>query len=221
MNLRQTALAALIAPLAAIASPNTSVQLDTSTMASRAPSEADRQWLKQQEDFAQRLRETPHPELEQWLKKQVQDNPLDAGNRRYLESLVQQQQRTGEKTAAGALYFVSFSIPETGLKRMLQEAGRYAIPVTLRGLVNNDMKQTVDAVSQLVQNGATEGVQIDPTLYSQYGINSVPALVVRCEQGFDVIRGNLRLDLALQKVVEQGTCAGEAQQILQQEGHHG
>ncbi|UAL58209.1 type-F conjugative transfer system pilin assembly protein TrbC (plasmid) [Edwardsiella tarda ATCC 15947 = NBRC 105688] len=190
-------------------------------MASRAPSEADRQWLKQQEDFAQRLRETPHPELEQWLKKQVQDNPLDAGNRRYLESLVQQQQRTGEKTAAGALYFVSFSIPETGLKRMLQEAGRYAIPVTLRGLVNNDMKQTVDAVSQLVQNGATEGVQIDPTLYSQYGINSVPALVVRCEQGFDVIRGNLRLDLALQKVVEQGTCAGEAQQILQQEGHHG
>ncbi|WP_436404957.1 type-F conjugative transfer system pilin assembly protein TrbC [Edwardsiella tarda] len=190
-------------------------------MASRASLDAEHSWLKQQEDFAQRLRETPHPELERWLKKQVQDNPLDADNRHYLESLVQQQQRTGENTAAGALYFVSFSIPETGLKRMLQEAGRYAIPVTLRGLVNNDMKQTVTAVTQLVQDGATQGVQIDPTLYQRYHITSVPALVVHCEQGFDVIRGNLRLDFALQKVVEQGTCAGEAQQILQQGAQHG
>lgn len=220
MNLRQTLLAVLLVPVAAISSPNTSVQLNTSAMASRASLDAEHSWLKQQEDFAQRLRETPHPELERWLKKQVQDNPLDADSRHYLESLVQQQ-RTGEKTVAGALYFVSFSIPETGLKRMLQEAGRYAIPVTLRGLVNNDMKQTVTAVTQLVQDGATQGVQIDPTLYQRYHITSVPALVVHCEQGFDVIRGNLRLDLALQKVVEQGTCAGEAQQILQQGAQHG
>ena len=38
----------------------------------------------------------------------------------------------------------------------------------------------------------TIGVQIDPTLFSQYGIRSVPALVVFCSQGYDIIRGNLR-----------------------------
>jgi type-F conjugative transfer system pilin assembly protein TrbC len=48
------------------------------------------------------------------------------------------------------------------------------------GLVNNDMKATTDAVMGLVKAGITEGVQIDPTLYSQYNIRSVPALVVRC-----------------------------------------
>ncbi|MGM1332294.1 type-F conjugative transfer system pilin assembly protein TrbC, partial [Klebsiella michiganensis] len=80
----------------------------------------------------------------------------------------------------GALYFVSFSIPEEGLKRMLHETRQYGIPATLRGLINNDMKTTTDAVLQLVKDGVTDGIQIDPTLYSQYNIRSVPALVVRC-----------------------------------------
>lgn len=47
-------------------------------------------------------------------------------------------------------------------------------------------------------------MQIDPTLYSRYGIRSVPALVVRCKAGFDVIQGNIRLKQALEKVVEKG-----------------
>jgi conjugal transfer pilus assembly protein TrbC len=60
----------------------------------------------------------------------------------------------------------------------------------------------------------TEGVQIDPTLYSQYNIRSVPALVVRCKAGFDVIHGNIRLKQALEKVVEKGDCAETARKLL-------
>lgn len=210
--------------LPVFASPNANNQLNTRQMERRLQQQmsSDREWLKQQENISEQLRNKPQPEMENWLKQQTQNNPLNAQDRSFIHKLAQQQQQAQQgKPTTGAIYFVSFSIPEEGLQRMLNETRRYGIPATLRGLVNNDMKQTVDAVSQLVQNGATEGVQIDPTLYSQYGINSVPALVVRCEQGFDVIRGNLRLDLALQKVVKQGTCAGEAQQILQQEGAHG
>ena len=48
------------------------------------------------------------------------------------------------------LYFVSFAIPETGLKRMLTEARRYDIPAVLRGMVRNDIKATADAVMSLV-----------------------------------------------------------------------
>ncbi len=56
-------------------------------------------------------------------------------------------------------------------------------------MVNNDLKATAEAVLSLVKDGATDGVQIDPTLFSQYGIRSVPALVVFCSRGHDIIRG--------------------------------
>jgi conjugal transfer pilus assembly protein TrbC len=77
------------------------------------------------------------------------------------------------------------------------------------------MKATTDAVMGLVKAGITEGVQIDPTLYSQYNIRSVPALVVRCKAGFDVIQGNIRLKQALEKVVDKGDCAETARKLLE------
>ncbi|WP_332115334.1 TrbC family F-type conjugative pilus assembly protein, partial [Escherichia coli] len=66
-------------------------------------------------------------------------------------------------------------------------------PATLRGLVNMVLKAMGVGVLSLVNDGATVGVQIEPTLFSQYGIRSVPALVVFCSQGHDIIRGNLRV----------------------------
>lgn len=208
--------------LPVLASPNGDSQLNTHQINTRLQQQmtTDREWLKQQENISEQLRNKPQPEMENWLKQQRQNNPLNSQDRGFIDKLVQQQAGQN-KPDTGAIYFVSFSIPEAGLQRMLAETRRYAIPATLRGLVNNDMKQTVDAVSQLVQNGATEGVQIDPTLYSQYGITSVPALVVRCDKGFDVIRGNLRLEQALQKMVNDGDCGDVAQQLLDRGGRHG
>lgn len=210
--------------LPVFASPNADSQLNTRQINTRLQQQitTDREWLKQQENISEQLRKKPQPEMENWLKQQRQNNSLNAQDRSFIDKLVQQQQQAHQsKPETSAIYFVSFSIPEAGLQRMLAETRRYAIPATLRGLVNNDMRQTVDTVSQLVQNGATEGVQIDPTLYSQYGINSVPALVVRCEKGFDVIRGNLKLEQALQKMVSGGDCGDVAQQLLDRGGRHG
>ncbi|HHS9970452.1 TPA: type-F conjugative transfer system pilin assembly protein TrbC, partial [Raoultella ornithinolytica] len=53
-----------------------------------------------------------------------------------------------------------------------------------------------------------------PTLYTQYNIRSVPALVVRCQAGFDVVHGNIRLKQALEKVAEKGDCANTARHML-------
>lgn len=206
--------------LPVLASPNTDSQLNTRLQQQIT---TNREWLKRQENISEQLRKKPQPEMENWLKQQMQNNSLNAQDRSFIHKLAQQQQQQAgqNKPDTGAIYFVSFSIPEAGLQRMLAETRRYGIPATLRGLVNNDMKQTVDAVSQLVQNGATEGVQIDPTLYGQYGITSVPALVVRCDKGFDVIRGNLKLEQALQKMVSDGDCGDVAQQLLDRGGQHG
>ncbi|EOM2997842.1 type-F conjugative transfer system pilin assembly protein TrbC, partial [Escherichia coli] len=139
----------------------------------------NRQFLKQQENLSRQLREKPDHQLKAWAEKQVLENPLQRSDNHFLDELVRKQQASQDgKPRQGALYFVSFSIPEEGLKRMLGETRHYGIPATLRGMVNNDLKTTAEAVLSLVKDGATDGVQIDPTLFSQYGIRSVPALVV-------------------------------------------
>ncbi|HBE2788614.1 TPA: type-F conjugative transfer system pilin assembly protein TrbC [Escherichia coli] len=172
----------------------------------------NRQFLKQQENLSRQLREKPDHQLKAWAEKQVLENPLQRSDNHFLDELVRKQQASQDgKPRQGALYFVSFSIPEEGLKRMLSETRHYGIPATLRGMVNNDLKATADAVLSLVKDGATDGVQIDPTLFSQYGIRSVPALVVFCSQGHDIIRGNLRVRQALEKVAATGDCRQVAQ----------
>ena len=175
----------------------------------------DREWLKQQENLSEQLRQHPDKQLQQELEAQISRNPLPKSDRQFIDNLVSQQKAANqEKPAEGALYFVSFSIPEEGLKRMLHETRQYGIPATLRGLVNNDMKTTTDAVLQLVKDGVTDGVQIDPTLYTQYSIRSVPSLVVRCQAGYDVVRSNIHVKQALEKVAQTGDCAQVARQML-------
>ncbi|EEN5143102.1 type-F conjugative transfer system pilin assembly protein TrbC [Salmonella enterica subsp. enterica serovar Oranienburg] len=192
--------------------------LSGSVWASDAVNTAEnRQFLKQQETLSQQLRDRPDTQLKTWAEQQVQGNPLQQSDRHYLDSLVRKQQSSQtEKPASGAVYFVSFSIPEEGLKRMLGETRRYGIPATLRGMLNNDLKATANAVLSLVKDGATDGVQIDPTLFSKYDIRSVPSLVVYCSQGYDVVRGNLRIKQALEKVSTAGDCRQAAGEILQQ-----
>lgn len=187
----------------------------TASAADNINTPGDQQWLKQQENLSEQLRQHPDKQLQQELEAQINRNPLAQSDRQFIDNLASQQKEANqEKPTEGALYFVSFSIPEEGLKRMLHETKQYSIPATLRGLVNNDMKATTDAVMHLVNDGVTDGVQIDPTLYTQYNIRSVPALVVRCQAGFDVVHGNIRLKQALEKVAEKGDCANTARHML-------
>ncbi|EEQ7696496.1 type-F conjugative transfer system pilin assembly protein TrbC [Escherichia coli] len=182
----------------------------------------NRQFLKQQETLSQQLREKPDTQLQAWVEQQVRENPLQHSDNQFLDELVRKQQAAQkDKPQQGAVYFVSFSIPEEGLKRMLGETRHYGIPATLRGMVNNDLEATAEAVLALVKDGATDGVQIDPMLFSQYGIRSVPALVVFCSQGHDIIRGNLRVRQALEKVASAGDCRQVAHDLLAGKGDSG
>lgn len=187
--------------------------------AQASATDENREFIRQQESFSQQLRKQDNSPLREMLEQQVRQNPLSENDSRFIGELKQSQREDQQKPPArGALYFVSFSIPPTGLKRMLAEARKYSIPATLRGMVKNDMKTTAEAVQALVKDGATSGVQIDPTQYRKFGITSVPALVVYCEAGHDVIRGNLHLKQALEKVVDKGECKEEARELLNQGG---
>ncbi|HEY3616902.1 MAG TPA: type-F conjugative transfer system pilin assembly protein TrbC [Candidatus Sulfotelmatobacter sp.] len=171
----------------------------------------DRDWMKQQQASLQEFQQAMHGQT--LSLPAAQQDRMDTLQR----GIAQQQSAQGnvDRPAFPAIYFVSLGIPKEGLLPMLQAAHRYGIPATLRGLIHNDMRQTASMMFELSKEDKNIGVQIDPTLYSDYGINVVPALVVTCPGHVDVIRGSLPLKQALEKVAEQGDCALTAKKLLE------
>jgi len=171
----------------------------------------DMAWMKQQQRELQEFKDsmkgqTPElPTVQQDLISKLQNEI--AGQR--------QTEQDQEKRTFPALYFVSLGLPEEGLLPMLQDAARYNVPATIRGLVNNDLRQTANAIFELAKKDNKIGVQIDPTQFSDYHITTVPALVVTCPGSFDIIRGSLPLKQALEKVAREGDCSATARQILE------
>lgn len=172
----------------------------------------DRNWIKGQQDALEAMKDSlpaqsaglpALPQAQQDLINRLQGN------------IAAQTTTMGDKDTFPAIYFVSLGIPREGLLPMLKDARRYNIPPTLRGLVNNDMRQTAALMFELNKEDKDAGVQIDPTLFSQYHITTVPALVVTCPGRYDVIRGSLPLKEALEKVAESGDCAVTARQLLE------
>ncbi|HHH1368310.1 TPA: type-F conjugative transfer system pilin assembly protein TrbC [Yersinia enterocolitica] len=136
---------------------------------------------------------------------------------KWINSLKKQQQSTlsgPEKPQPKALYFVSFSIPETGLKLILQEAADVGIPSVLNGLIDDDFTKTARAVFNLAKDDNRGGVQIDPTQFSTYNITHVPALVVICGDKSDQISGSIRIKSALEQIVREGDCPEVARELL-------
>lgn len=126
----------------------------------------------------------------------------------------QADENSADRPTPQAVYFVSLGIPEEGLLPMLQDARRFGIPATLRGLLDNDFRKTASVMFELSKKDKEAGVQIDPTLYQQYGIKAVPALVVTCVGKFDVLYGSLPVQQALEEIKRRGDCATTATQLL-------
>ncbi|MFH7803497.1 type-F conjugative transfer system pilin assembly protein TrbC [Enterobacter cloacae] len=174
---------------------------------------SDHNWIKGQQDALAAMKEDlqGHPSTDLFLLPQQQQDLIN----RLQGNIAAQSTSMGEKDTFPAIYFVSLGIPREGLLPMLKDARRYNIPPTLRGLVNNDMRQTAAAMFELSKEDKDAGVQIDPTLFTQYNITTVPALVVTCSGHHDVIRGSLPLQQALDKVAESGDCAATARHLLE------
>lgn len=177
----------------------------------------NRGWLREQEKRSFDLHK--NTETPDFLRNSPL-RPLAQDDQGFIDRLVEKRRQAAANSepAENALYFVSFSVPPEGLKLMLQETRRFGIPATVRGLVNNNLRETVQRVQALVQDGGADGVQIDPTAFREYGIGAVPVLVVRCERGLDVVRGNLRLEEGLKRIAKEGDCADRAKDMLEKGG---
>ncbi len=130
------------------------------------------------------------------------------------------------KKNPAAILFVSFSMPEPLLLNLADEAAAMHIPVVIKGLKNNDFKQTVATFSRLSQQAQKQqlnfkGVSIDPHWFNQFHITAVPALVVSTDaQTFDVVYGNASIKKGLELIAQRGEAptARIAKNILEQ-GH--
>ena len=138
--------------------------------------------------------------------------------------------------AEGAILFVSFSMPDSLLFALADEAAQFHIPVVINGLVKGDFKKTMETFKRLNDEAQKQhlnfkGVSIDPVWFSQFDITSVPALVVTelpktCAQGktctnqpFDVVYGNASIKKGLELIAQKGDAAPQLARTILENGH--
>jgi conjugal transfer pilus assembly protein TrbC len=135
--------------------------------------------------------------------------------------------------AQGAVLFVSFSMPDSLLFTLSDEAAQFHIPVVINGLVDGDFKKTIETFKRLnteaqKQHLNFKGVSIDPVWFSQFHITSVPALVVTkacsqtttcTNQPFDVVYGNASIKKGLELISQKGDAAPNLARTILEKGH--
>jgi conjugal transfer pilus assembly protein TrbC len=91
----------------------------------------------------------------------------------------------GQPTPLGAnrnagpalLVFVSFSMPETALSRLVDQAARSGATIVLRGFVDGSLQQTVARTQRLIGQRQV-GLQIDPQAFDRFSVAVVPTFVL-------------------------------------------
>ncbi|MGR5282017.1 type-F conjugative transfer system pilin assembly protein TrbC [Photobacterium damselae] len=131
----------------------------------------------------------------------------------------------GEKPQLEVMIFATLGMPEASLRQLLMQASKAKVPVIIRGLYQNDFRQTVTKVQSLITpthgDSILGGIEINPTAFKTFGITQVPAFVVspkdHCQtkapcasSDFDVIYGNISLPNALELIVQSGRYAAIA-----------
>ena len=87
----------------------------------------------------------------------------------------------GDGSTRPSVYvFASFSMPRASLRSLIAQGELAGVPIVLRGLVNNSVEDTMQAVHSLYVEGERQesGAVIDPTLFERFDVKQVPTVVV-------------------------------------------
>lgn len=83
-------------------------------------------------------------------------------------------------TQAPLLVLVSFGMPKPALRALAEQAARLGAPLVLRGLVSDSMTATTARIAEFKDiQGLSLG--IDPTLFTRFEIDAVPAVILPLE----------------------------------------
>ncbi len=170
------------------------------------------------------------PDLDR-LPQPVTKQPVDVG------SIARGFDAAGAQAAAQALargpqllVFVSLTMPERSLRRLIDQAERSSAALVLRGLKDGSMVKTAVAVRDLLGNRKT-AIQIDPQGFDRFSVTQVPTYVLlkdgaqlrQCADtscmppaSYAAIAGDVTIDYALEWIgARSSTFTREAQQLLQ------
>jgi conjugal transfer pilus assembly protein TrbC len=127
------------------------------------------------------------------------------------------------------LVFVSLSMPQASLRRLIEQAELTRAVLVLRGLKDGSMVKTAVLVRELLGNRKTS-FQIDPQGFDRFAVEQVPTFILlkdgtqlqRCADTsclppatYASVAGDVTIDYALEWIGERSTMFNrEAQQLL-------
>ena len=111
--------------------------------------------------------------------------------------------------AEGIIIFVSFSMPQEMLWSYSEQAKQYGARVVIRGLVENNFKQTVSAMN--IGKDRYLKLDINPNLFKAYGISKVPSIVVIGSKDTDKAADQFTGSVSLKYALEESSTIGDQQ----------
>lgn len=85
--------------------------------------------------------------------------------------------RNSAPSSNAPVVLVSFSMPESQIKSLLEEAKRINAFVVIRGLIDDDFDKTIRKIKAL-SGEKVSGVAIDPTLFRRFNVTTVPTFIL-------------------------------------------
>jgi type-F conjugative transfer system pilin assembly protein TrbC len=109
----------------------------------------------------------------------------------------------------GLFVFMSFSVPDNiwlELSKSLEGKGG---TIVIQGLPQNSFEKLISKIKDLKTKGITANIEINPKLFDQYEVQSVPCFVQVNGDSFDKISGNISLSYFLSLVEKSRESAND------------
>lgn len=106
---------------------------------------------------------------------------------------------TQQDKSSQILIFISFSMPESSLRSLFQEASKHNAVLVTRGLVDDSFVKTAQKLQNLMVT-----VDINPDLFVTHNIFTVPTFILTKDgRPIHSLKGNVTLEFAAQKFKDQ------------------
>ena len=117
----------------------------------------------------------------------------------------------------GLRIFVSFSMPETLLVSLDQQARKIGAKLVVIGLKNNSFKETFSYVKSINEKGLV--IDIDPKSFEEFSITQVPSFVINQGGVYDKLTGNVSISYVLKEFASIGDLKDKAAEYLRRIEH--
>lgn len=79
------------------------------------------------------------------------------------------------------IILISLSMPKEQIQSLIEEADMVGAAVAIKGFINSDYILTVNKLREIAGEAKAGGVLIDPTLFTRFNVQSVPAFILPVE----------------------------------------